>query len=95
MHDLNDLPDLNALPSNLTQRNKRMFNNVLMSDVNFIVKDSETGKKVAIPAHKYVLSIGSPVFYKMFYGDLAEASNSVEVVDADSTSLIDLIRFLY
>lgn len=95
MHDLNDLPDLNALPSNLTQRNKRMFNNVLMSDVNFIVKDTETGKKVAIPAHKYVLSIGSPVFYKMFYGDLAEASNSVEVVDADSNSLLELLRFLY
>ena len=92
---MHDLPDLNALPSNLTQRNKRMYNNSLMSDVNFIVKDSETEKKVSIPAHKYVLSIGSPVFYKMFYGDLPERSDSVELMDADSDSLLELLRFLY
>ena len=92
---MHDLSDSNALPSNLTQRNKRMYNNSLMSDVNFIVKDSETDKKVSIPAHKYVLSIGSPVFYKMFYGDLAERRDSVELVDADSESLLELLRFLY
>lgn len=92
---MHDLSDSNAQPSNLTQRNKRMFNNALMSDVNFIVKDSETENKVTIPAHKYVLSIGSPVFYKMFYGDLAERSDSVELVDADSGSLLELLRFLY
>ena len=93
MHDLADSNTLTV--SNLTQRNKRMYNNSLMSDVNFIVKDTETQKKVSIPAHKYVLSIGSPVFYKMFYGDLAERSNSVELVDADSESLLELLRFLY
>ena len=93
---MHDLADSNTLPaSNLTQRNKRMYNNSLMSDVNFIVKDTETSKKVSIPAHKYVLSIGSPVFYKMFYGDLAERSSSVELVDADSESLLELLRFLY
>lgn len=72
-----------------------MFNNSLMSDINFIVKDSETERKVSIPAHKYVLAIGSPVFYKMFYGDLSERSDSVELVDADSDSLLELFRFLY
>lgn len=72
-----------------------MFNNSLMSDVNFIVRDSESQRKVSIPAHKYVLSIGSPVFYKMFYGDLSERSNSIELVDADSDSLLELFRFMY
>lgn len=92
---MHDLSDSNTLHSNLTQRNKRMYNNSLMSDVNFIVKDSNTRQRVSIPAHKYVLSIGSPVFYKMFYGDLAEKKNSVELVDADSESLLELLRFLY
>lgn len=66
-----------------------------MSDINFIVRDSKTERKISIPAHKYVLSIGSPVFYKMFYGDLSEKSDSVELVDADSDSLLELFRFLY
>lgn len=92
---MHDLLDSNTLPSNLTERNKRMYNNSLMSDVNFIVKESGTGNVVSIPAHKYVLSIGSPVFFRMFYGDLAEKSDSVEVVDADSESLLELLRFLY
>lgn len=93
MHDLPS--DLNTLSPNLRERNKRMYNNSLMSDINFIVRDSETERKISIPAHKYVLSIGSPVFYKMFYGDLSEKSDSVELVDADSDSLLELFRFLY
>lgn len=88
-------PDLNTLPSSLAERNMRMFNNSLMSDVNFIVRDSESQRKISIPAHKYVLSIGSPVFYKMFYGDLSEKSDSIELVDADSESLLELFRFMY
>ena len=91
-----ELPsDLNTLSPTLRERNKRMYNNSLMSDINFIVRDSETERKISIPAHKYVLAIGSPVFYKMFYGDLSEKSDSVELVDADSVSLLELFRFLY
>lgn len=88
-------PDLNTLPSSLAERNRRMFNNSLMSDVNFIVRDKESQRKISIPAHKYVLSIGSPVFYKMFYGDFSEKSDSIELVDADPESLLELLRFMY
>ena len=93
MHELPS--DLKTLSPSLRERNKRMYNNSLMSDINFIVRDSETERKISIPAHKYVLAIGSPVFYKMFYGDLSEKSDSVELVDADSDSLLELFRFLY
>ena len=95
--NMHDLPsDLKTqLSPSLRERNKRMYNNSLMSDINFIVRDSETERKISIPAHKYVLAIGSPVFYKMFYGDLSEKSDSVELVDADSDSLLELFRFLY
>ena len=53
----------------IRERNQRMFNNELMSDVYFIVGKTE---KMKIPAHKYVMGIGSPVFYAMFYGRMAE-----------------------
>ena len=75
---MQDLLNSKTLACNLTERNKRMFNNSSMSDVSFIVKDNATGNKASIPAHKYVLSIGSPVFFRMFYGELAEKSGFVE-----------------
>ena len=48
-----------------------------------------------IPAHKYVLSIGSPVFGAMFYGDLAETQDSIELPDCEYESLLELFRYLH
>ena len=56
------------------ERIKFMLSNDLFSDVKFVVRKSDHAveSKQVIPAHKFVLSIGSPVFGAMFYGDLAE-----------------------
>ncbi|PFX12305.1 BTB/POZ domain-containing protein 2 [Stylophora pistillata] len=53
----------------IRERCKFMFNNELLSKVKFVVQDVEAGGKImkTIPAHKFVLAIGSPVFYAMFY----------------------------
>ena len=58
----------------IRERTKFMMNNHLFSDVKFVVRKSDGGaeSKQVIPAHKFVLSIGSPVFETMFYGELAE-----------------------
>ena len=83
------------------ERSKFIFNNDLFSDVKFVVgkKDSESrrGKrrKLVIPAHKLVLAIGSPVFEAMFYGKLAETTDSIELPDCDNESLLELFRFMY
>ena len=83
------------------ERSKYIFNNDLFSDVKFVVgkKDSESrrGKrrKLVIPAHKLVLAIGSPVFEAMFYGKLAETSDSIELPDCDYDSLLELLQFMY
>ena len=55
-----------------------MLNNDLFSDVKFVVRtsDGESESKQVIPAHKFVLSIGSPLFEAMFYGELAETRDS-------------------
>ena len=44
----------------LRDRNKRMFNRELFSDVRFLVGRKE---KTSIPAHRYILAISSPVFH--------------------------------
>jgi len=76
-----------------------MFNNELLSDVKFAVRHSEgAGSKSIIkmiPAHKFLLAISSPVFYAMFYGELAEKKDSVDISDCDYKSLLELFRFVY
>jgi len=65
------------------ERTKFMLNNDLFSDVKFVVRksDGESESKEVISAHKFVLSIGSPAFEAMFYGELAETKDSNQHVD--------------
>ena len=80
--------------STLREKNKFMFNNPLISDVKFIVCDLD-GKKITIPAHKYVLAIATPVFFAMFYGELSERKEFIEVPDCDADSFLEFLRYLY
>ena len=85
--------------STIRERTKFMLNNDLFSDVKFVVRKSdsegESESKKMIPAHKFVLSIGSPVFEAMFYGELAETRDSIELPDCEYESLLELFRYLY
>ena len=47
----------------MRERTKFVLNNYRFSDVKFVAhgSDGESDSKQAIPAHKFVLSIGSPV----------------------------------
>ena len=74
-----------------------MFNNELLSDVKFVVGslNGESGRREVIPAHKFVLSISSPVFLAMFHGNMAETSNLIELPDCDYESLLEFFRYLY
>ena len=84
----------------ISERTKFIFNNELLSDVKFVVpaslNESESLKsQKSIPAHKFVLAISSPVFFAMFYGEMAETSGSVQLPDCDYESLLELFRYLY
>ena len=81
----------------IRERCKFMFNNELLSDVKFVVRDCEGGSErmKKIPAHKFLLAISSPVFYAMFYGELAEKKDSIDISDCDHKSLLELFRFMY
>ena len=83
--------------STIKERTTVIFNNELLSDVKFVVPVSETESETrkTIPAHKLVLAISSPVFYAMFYGQLADAKDSVELPDCGYDSLLEFLRYLY
>ena len=83
----------------IRERTTFLLNNDRFSDVKFVVRDSssegESESKKVIPAHKFVLSISSPVFEAMFYGEIAETQDSIELPDCDYDSLLELFRYLY
>ena len=84
----------------ISERAKFIFNNELLSDVEFVVpaslNESESRKsQKSIPAHKFVLAISSPVFFAMFYGEMAETAGTVQLPDCDYESLLELFRYLY
>lgn len=74
----------------IRNRNAVMLNNPLMSDVTFCV--GPRGQMKKFPAHKYVLAIGSSVFYAMFYGGLSEDVKEVEIPDVEPMAFENLLR---
>ena len=73
-----------------------MFNNDRFSDVKFFVHRSvRENVRQVIPAHKFVLSISSPVFEAMFYGELAETGDAIELPDCEYDSLLEFFRYMY
>ena len=73
-----------------------MLNNELLSDVKFRVVVRGGSKRMKkIPAHKFLLAMSSPVFYAMFYGELAEKNDFIDVSDCDHKNLLELFRFVY
>ncbi|XP_078344591.1 BTB/POZ domain-containing protein 6-B-like [Oculina patagonica] len=86
--------------ASIKDRSVFMFNNELLSDVSLVVRvTSDEGKpkksKMAIPAHKLVLSMCSPVFFAMFFGELAEKSDSVYLPDCDYEGVLEMLRYMY
>ncbi|XP_047736582.1 BTB/POZ domain-containing protein 6-B isoform X2 [Hyalella azteca] len=84
--------DPNFLASSLRERNAAMLNNELMADVHFVVGPQPN--PTTFPAHRYVLAVGSSVFYAMFYGGL-KTEEEVIVPDVEPQAFLTLLRYLY
>lgn len=70
-----------------------MYGNVRTADVNFIfISDGQ--QEVRIPAHKSVLADGSPVFSKMFFGDLRD-NGDVFINDVTAEPFNEFLQFFY
>ena len=85
-----------ARPS-VRERVKFLFNNDRLSDVKFVVRngDGKSKSTQVIPAHRFILAMGSPVFEAMFYGELAEKRDTIELPDCDYDSLLELFQYMY
>lgn len=82
-----------ATKTTVKERFAFMFNNEILCDVHFIVgRDIQQQR---IPAHKFVLSVGSAVFDAMFNGTLATKADEIELPDVEPAAFLALLKFLY
>ncbi|XP_055355142.1 BTB/POZ domain-containing protein 6-like [Paramacrobiotus metropolitanus] len=66
-----------------------------MSDVQFAV-GRQHGEPKIFTAHKLILSMGSDVFYAMFYGDLAAIGDRpVDIPEIVPDAFANMLKFLY
>jgi len=82
-----------ASKANIKERLAFMFNNEIMADVHFVVGKGDSTQRV--PAHRFVLSVGSAVFDAMFNGGMATDSSEVELPDVEPAAFLALLKFLY
>lgn len=82
-----------ATKTTVKERLSFLFNNEILCDVHFIV--GKDANQQVIPAHKFVLSVGSAVFDAMFNGVLATKSDEIELPDVEPAAFLHLLKFLY
>jgi len=89
-------------PEDYQERCKSFFNNDILSDVKFVIQASQHGdcsdskrSKMVIPAHKFLLSIRSPVFFAMFCGKMAETKENIDLPDCEYEGMLELLRYIY
>lgn len=75
------------------ERMSAIFNRETLADVHFMVGRGENTLKV--PAHKFVLSIGSAVFDAMFNKKLANTEPVIPLPDVEPAAFLSLLKFLY
>ena len=73
-------------PYDTRTETRSLFNSPEMSDVCFLV-DGQT-----VYGHKVILGMGSPVFKSMFFGDLKEQREVIEIEDLTSVGFKNALR---
>ncbi|XP_031636133.1 uncharacterized protein LOC116349021 [Contarinia nasturtii] len=71
----------------------KLYMDTKTTDVSFIF-GIDTDHPEYVPAHKILLSAGSPVFDAMFYGSLIEVGD-IPIVDASAAAFREFLQFFY
>ncbi|XP_066889299.1 BTB/POZ domain-containing protein 2 isoform X1 [Kogia breviceps] len=67
-----------------------LFNNEVLCDVHFLVGKGLGAQR--IPAHRFVLAVGSAVFDAMFNGGMATTSTEIELPDVEPAAFLALLK---
>lgn len=89
----NGIYNWQSTKSTIKERLEAMLHSDLLADVFFVVGRGTTQQKV--PAHKFVLSIGSAVFDAMFNSSFRSDDAEIVLPDVEPASFLALLRFLY
>lgn len=88
--------DWQATKLTVKERISHLYNNDLMSDVTFLVKNDSSGIHSRIPVHKFILAASSSVFFAMFHGPIAESRDEIEIPDCENSEcLLEFLKFIY
>ena len=70
----------------LLTKAQSLFNNPELSDVRFFVGGQ------TVYGHKVILAMGSPVFKSMFFGELKEQREVIEIKDLTPVGFMNALR---
>lgn len=73
---------------------QNLFNSKKGADVDFVLQSKLNGAEMIVSAHKAILAESSPVFDRMFYGDLPEG-REVRVTDVSFEGFCEFLRLFY
>lgn len=73
---------------------RKLYLNETTADVHFLFEKERTAEVKRIAAHKCLLAIASPVFHRMFFGELKEEAD-VRIVDVSADGFSEFLQFFY
>lgn len=86
--------DVLSQEPDLKSRCRQLFNQDFESDIVFVVGKPKSQHSMRIPAHKFIVKMGSPVLFTSLSGNWAE-SDEVIITDFDPSPFLTLLRFMY
>lgn len=77
----------------ISKRGACLLQNQNFTDIRFLV-GQEPNQRI-IHGHKLILTMASPVFECMFYGQLATKSNLISIPDISPDAFVKLLEYIY
>ena len=65
------------------------------TDIKFLFNADTDGKVEEVKAHKFPLSLASPVFQRQFYGSFMDSEDEIKIVDASKDVFQAMIDYIY
>ena len=82
-----------ASKGNVKERLAYLINTEIMCDIHFRV--GKPPNQQLIPAHKFLLSVGSAVFDAQFNGQIATHDSVLDIPDVEPAAFLALLKFIY